>query len=73
MRRLMITTVTPAMAVVNGYGSRNLIQEYRNGRAPMWSSNPRGWVIQPANIADLVALAELRGFYVVLDEGEVVR
>lgn len=72
MRRLTITTVTPSLAVVSGYGSRDLVTELR-GRAPMFSSNPRGWVIQPASIADLTALAELRGFYVVLEEGEVVR
>ncbi len=73
MRRLTITTVTPALAVVNGYGGRDLVQEFRNGRAPMWSSNPRGWVTQPANIPDLVALAELRGFDVRIEEGEVIR
>lgn len=72
MRRLTCASVTPALDVWNGYGSRDLLQEYRS-RPPMWSSNPRGWIAQPANRADLIALAELRGFYVVLEEAEVVR
>ena len=71
-RRLTFTTVTPALAVVNGYGSRDLLEEFR-GRPPMWSSNPRGWVTQPGSIPDLVALAELRDFHVVIEEAEETR
>lgn len=72
MRRLTITTVAPSCAVVGGYGSRELITDLR-GRPPMWSSNPRGWVIQPSAIPDLAALAESRGYEVRVVEGEAVR
>lgn len=72
MKRLTVTSVTPALDVWNGYGSRDLLTDYRR-RPPMWCSNPRGWTSQPANRADLIALAEARGFYVVVEEGEVVR
>lgn len=71
-RRLTITTVTPALAVVTGYGSRELVAEL-NGRPPMWCSNPRGWVIQPHGIADLSALADVRGFDVHVEKGEAIR
>lgn len=72
IRRLTVTTVTPSLAVVGGYGARDLIADLR-GRPPMWSSNPRGWVIQPSTIPDLTALAESRGFDVRVEEGEAVR
>lgn len=72
MRRVTCGPVTPALDVWNGYGSRDLLEEHR-GRPPVWSSNPRGWVAQPANRADLIALAELRGFDVRVEKGEAVR
>ncbi|RHW27825.1 hypothetical protein D0Z08_05875 [Nocardioides immobilis] len=69
-RRLTIVAVNANMTVVSGYGARDLITELRS-RPPMWSSRPRGWVIQPSTLPDLIALAEHRGFQVVHeDSGE---
>ncbi|TYL55755.1 hypothetical protein FXB39_00665 [Nocardioides sp. BGMRC 2183] len=70
-RRLTVTKVSPSCDVVSGYGSRELVTEVR-GRPPMWSSRPRGWVVQPKTSADVIALAESRGFEVVI-ESEVDR
>ncbi len=68
MRRLIVTTVTDSMSVVAGHGSRELVTETRGGRPPVWSSRPRGWVVQPKTVPDLVALAEHRGYQVVVQQ-----
>jgi len=67
-RRLTVITVNANLTVVTGYGSRDLITDLR-GRPPMWSSRPRGWVIQPHTAPDLVALAEHRGYVVLHANG----
>lgn len=68
MKRLVITHVNRNLTVVGGFGSRELVTEFRNGRNPLWSRRPRGWVIQSQNAADLIAMAEDRGFDVVLED-----
>lgn len=68
MRRLVVTHVNRNLTVVGGYGSRELVTEFRNGRHPLWSRNPRGWVIQSQNAADLIAMAEECGYDVVLED-----
>ena len=60
--------VNDNLAVVTGWGSRELLVEMR-GRQPTWSSRPRGWAVQPHTARDLVALAEIRGFDVAWQEG----
>ena len=68
MMRLYVTPVNRSLTVLTGYGSRELVVEIRNGRPPMWSSSPRGWAVQPSTADDVVALAESRGFLVVIRE-----
>lgn len=68
MNKITVTTVNRNLTVVGGFGSRELVTEFRNGRNPLWSRRPRGWVIQSQNAADLIAMAEDRGYIVVLED-----
>lgn len=75
-RVLTITFETPSCALVSGYGSRELLTELRNGRPPVWATRARAWVTQPATAKDIIAMAEMRGYDVVVtascspDDGE---
>lgn len=67
-RRLVVTfTGRPACAYVRGWGSRDLLTELR-GRAPIWASSERAWVTQESTARDLCAVAESRGYRVLLED-----
>lgn len=59
-RHVEIRFVTPSLALVNGYGTREMLTELM-GRVPVWATKSRGWVVQPARARDLVAALEHRG------------
>jgi hypothetical protein len=59
-RHVEIRFVTPSLALVNGYGTREMLKEI-TGRVPVWATLDRGWVTQPHNARDLVAALEHRG------------
>lgn len=61
MKRITATEVTPWLTVLSGPGVRDLLTDL-TGRSPMWCSRPRGWAVQPHTAADLLALAETRGY-----------
>ena len=65
-KRLTVKFINAHCATVTGYGSRDLLTEMRGGRAPVWSA--RGWVTVPDTAADLIAIAERRGFDVTVLE-----
>ena len=69
-RVLTITFETPSCALVRGYGSRELLTELRKGRPPVWATRDRAWVTQPATARDLIAVAELRGYEIVVTSEE---
>lgn len=71
MKRLTVINVNASMTVISGYGSRDLITEIRGGKPPMFSSRPRGYAVQPSTADDVIALAERRGFLVVVKSGDV--
>lgn len=52
---------------VRGYHARDLIESH-TGRAPLWSSIARAWVSTPWTAADLIGLAESRGWLVEITE-----
>jgi hypothetical protein len=66
---LTITFETPSCALVRGYGSRELLTELRGGRPLGWATRSRAWVTQPSTAKDLIAVAEMRGYDIVI-EGE---
>lgn len=72
-RRRTIEVRFPAEGVVgaevSGYGSRDLIQEV-TGRAPLYSRRSRAWCCQTSTARNVVALAETRGYDVVIGEVE---
>lgn len=68
MRRLTVQPVNRSLTYLSGHGSRELITEVCRGRPPMWSSIGRAWCVQPHTAADVVALAEVRRFEVVVLE-----
>lgn len=59
-RHVEIRFVTPSCALVNGYGTREMLTELI-GRPPVWAATSRGWVVQPHRARDLVAILEHRG------------
>lgn len=65
-RVLMISFETPSCALVCGHGSRELLTELRGGRPPVWATRSRAWVTQPATAKDLIAVAETRGYDIVI-------
>jgi hypothetical protein len=67
-RTLTISFETPSCALVRGYGSRELLTELR-GKPPVWATRSRAWVTQPSTAKDLIAVAEMRGYDIVI-EGE---
>lgn len=62
MKRIQVTHVSPSCVVVGGHGSRDLVMKILV-RTPVFASgNPRGWVMQPHRVPDLLAVAEARGY-----------
>jgi hypothetical protein len=61
-RHVQIRFVTPSLALVNGYGSREMLTEL-GGRPPVWATISKGWVTTPSRARDLVAILEHRGGY----------
>ena len=63
--------ITPILASVSavgvavGLGARDLITELRR-RPPVWATRARAWVVQPHTAKDLIALAEQRGYDIVV-------
>lgn len=68
-RTLAVVMVNQNCAYVSGYGSRELITDLR-GRPPVWSSIGRAWVITPHTARDIIAIAESRGWDVVVTEDD---
>ena len=64
-RTLTLAFVTSSCAYVRGYGARDLITELRR-RPPVWATRARAWVVQPHTAKDLIALAEQRGYDIVV-------
>jgi hypothetical protein len=59
-RHVHIRFVTPSLALVSGYGTREMLTEL-TGRPPVYATRSRGWVVQPHRARDLVAILEHRG------------
>jgi len=60
-RLIRATYVNRVCAYVNGFGSRELLEEV-TGRAPMWLARHRAWGCTPTAATDALALAEARGW-----------
>lgn len=69
VRTITVDIVSPVCAYVSGYGSREMLCELR-GRPPIWAGNRRAWVTQEHTARDLVAIAESRGYLVLLGARE---
>ena len=67
MKRLEVVIESNLCAFVKGYGSRELLTDLR-GRPPIWSSVSRAWVTTAEVAANAVAVAESRGWQVVVEE-----
>lgn len=65
MRRLEVVIESKLCAFIKGYGSRELLTELR-GRPPVWSTRSRAWVTTAETARDAVAVAESRGWSVVV-------
>jgi hypothetical protein len=66
MRCLTVQPVCRNLTYLSGHGSRDLVTEVCNGRPPVWSNLGRAWCVQPSTAADVIALAELRRFRVMV-------
>lgn len=64
-RRIEVTFENRDCAFVAGYGARELLTEMR-GRPPIWSTLTRAWCTTEQTARDLIAIAERRGYEVVL-------
>lgn len=72
-RTLYAAEVGPCTAYIKGYGSRELLIDVR-GRAPLWWVRGRAWVTTPQTLADVIAIAETRGYVVELvSENDLLR
>lgn len=58
-RILQYCYVNRWLALIRGYGSRDLIIE-TTGHPPVWLPRFRAWVAQPSTMRDALALAESR-------------
>lgn len=56
-------------AQVSGFNARGLLLEV--GGRPMWSAVSSAWMVQPSTAKDAVALAESKGYDVVVTGGPV--
>lgn len=70
-RRIEVEYATPSCAYVRGHGSRELLTELK-GRPPVWATLSKAWVCQPRTAQDVIAIAESRGYEVLISEGERV-
>ena len=61
-RHVEIRFVSPSCALVNGYGTREMLTEL-TGRPPVWATVSRGWSVQPNRARDLIAALENHGGY----------
>lgn len=52
--------------LVSGHGSRELLTRIK-GRPPIWSVTSSAWAVNARTARDAVALAEVRGFDVVVE------
>jgi len=68
-RLIRAAYVNKVCAFLNGFGSRELLEEVR-GRPPLWAARHRAWVSVPATVSDALALAERRGWPTVIVEEE---
>ncbi len=65
-RHLEIRFKSRNHALVTGWGSRQMLAELRNGRAPLYSTIHRAWSTTPETARELIALAEHRGYSIVV-------
>jgi hypothetical protein len=70
VKRLEVEFFNASCAYIRGYGARELVTE-RTGRPPVWATLSRAWVCQPATARDVIAIAEMRGYDVLVSDGEV--
>lgn len=69
MKAITIITTSGVGAFVTGHGARDLVMKLTQ-RTPVYTTS--GIAIRRKQVADLIALAESRGYTVfVVDEGEV--
>lgn len=66
MKTLEARSLSRSSAVVSGFGSRDVVMKVTT-RSPVWSNAERGWVVQPHRLPDIIAVAESRGYTVLLD------
>lgn len=67
MKRLEIV-IGPCWAEVKGYNARDLLVDV--GSRPVYASRSRAWSTTPSYALDAVALAETRGYDVVVTSWE---
>jgi hypothetical protein len=65
VKRIEVEYETPSCALVRGHGSRDLVMKVTK-RSPVWATLSRGWVVQPHTAGDVIAVAESRGYDVVV-------
>ncbi len=64
-RVLQVEFVNDSCTLIRGPQSRELIMEITR-KAPVWAVRDRAWVAQPHTARDVVAVAEMRGYDVVI-------
>lgn len=67
---LRVTFAGRWLALVSGHGSRELLMEMRNGKAPIWNATRRAWATTPRTAADVIAVAESRDWRVLITDDE---
>ncbi|MFT4010882.1 MAG: hypothetical protein QM655_12670 [Nocardioidaceae bacterium] len=70
-RQIMVTFETESCAYVRGHGARELLIDLK-GRAPVWGTIARAWCVQAKTARDVIALAEARGYDIVVTREEAV-
>lgn len=66
-RQIKVAFYNAHCAYVSGHGTRDLITELK-GRPPVWAARQRAWVTSERTARDVLAVAEGRGWEVVLAE-----
>ena len=69
--RLLTVVIGDGWAEFAGHGSRSLYVELR-GRPPVYNTRTRRWTAQLQTARDLVALAESRGWQVVITGAQAI-
>ena len=70
-RRVLTVVLGDNWAEFSGYGSREMYVSLSvRGRPPVYNTRTRRWVTVPDRAKDLVALAETRGYDVVVTSWE---